>query len=237
MVDDQPEVRLSDELQAWIEHDEKPTLGGLVDVFGHRAFAIVFVMLLGVPALPLPTGGATHLFEIIAVLLAAQLVFGRDEIWLPERWRRVTLASEGRFVPALIGVIRRLERVSRPRARFVFGHRATNVVFGLFVAAGSTVAFVAPPFTGLDTLPALGVVLVALGVLLQDLLVVLARRRRGGRRRRAGPRRRGRRDPRDRQPDLSRGQMLVSPAGPAACCARRSARRLMPSSMPRSMTK
>jgi hypothetical protein len=81
--DEQVEVRLSDELQHWIEHEHEPTLGSLIDVFGKRAFAIVFVMLLGVPALPLPTGGATHLFEIIAVLLALQLVLGRDEMAPP----------------------------------------------------------------------------------------------------------------------------------------------------------
>jgi len=171
---DEIAVRLSDELQVWIEHEQEPTLGSLIDVFGNRAFALVFVMLLGVPALPLPTGGATHLFEIIAVLLALQLVLGRDEIWLPDRWRRVRLATEGRFVRGLLNAIRRLERVSRPRATFVFGHRLTNIVFGLVVGAGSTVAFLAPPFTGLDTLPALGVVLVALGVLLKDVLVVAA---------------------------------------------------------------
>jgi hypothetical protein len=34
-------------------------------------------------------------------------------------------------------------------------------------------AFVAPPFTGLDTLPALGVVLVSLGVLLEDFVLVV----------------------------------------------------------------
>ena len=33
-------------------------------------------------------------------------------------------------------------------------------------------AFFAPPFTGLDTLPALGVVLLSLGVLLEDVIVV-----------------------------------------------------------------
>jgi hypothetical protein len=164
--------RLSDELEAWIARDEASTLGSLIDVFGKRAFAMVFVMLLGVPALPLPTGGATHVFELIAVLLALQLMVGRDEIWLPERWRRVRLATEGRFVRGLLKVIRRLERFSRPRARFVFGHRLSNIVFGLLVAAGSVAAFLAPPFTGLDTLPALGVVLLALGVLLEDLLVV-----------------------------------------------------------------
>jgi hypothetical protein len=62
--------------------------------------------------------------------------------------------------------------VWRPRAPFAFGRRLSNVIFGLLVGVGSTVAFFAPPFTGLDTLPALGVVVIALGVLLEDLLVV-----------------------------------------------------------------
>ena len=33
-------------------------------------------------------------------------------------------------------------------------------------------AFFAPPFSGLDTLPALGVVIISLGVLLEDFLIV-----------------------------------------------------------------
>ena len=164
--------RLSDELEAWLRSDGDKTLGSLVDVFGKRAFAIVFVLLLGVPALPLPTGGATHVFEVIAVLLALELVAGREDIWLPRRWRKVRLASEGRFVTTLVKSIRRVERLSRPRLPFLFGHRLSNVVFGLLVAGGSTAAFLAPPFTGLDTLPALGVVLLALGVLLEDFLAV-----------------------------------------------------------------
>jgi hypothetical protein len=71
-------------------------------------------------------------------------------------------------------VIRRLERLSRPRLRFMFGHRVSNIAFGLLVIAGSAGAFLAPPFTGLDTLPALGVVPLSLGVLLEDVLIVVA---------------------------------------------------------------
>ena len=44
-------------------------------------------------------------------------------------------------------------------------------MFGLLAAGGSIAAFVAPPFTGLDTLPALAVVLASLGVLLEDFLL------------------------------------------------------------------
>ena len=166
--------RVSDELEAWLRGDGDKTVGGLIEVFDKRAFAIVFVVLMAVPALPLPTGGVTHVFEVIAVLLAVQLIAGRDEIWLPERFRAREIAADGRFVTGLMKLIRRLERVSRPRLAFLFGHRLSNVVFGLLVAGGATAAFFAPPFSGLDTLPALGVVAVSLGVLLEDFAVVVA---------------------------------------------------------------
>jgi hypothetical protein len=171
-----PEAQsVSRELERWLESDGEKTLGNLVELFEEKSFAILFVLLLGVPALPLPTGGATHVFEIIAVLLALQLIAGREHIWLPERWRRLELAGprQRRFIAGLMKFIRFLERFSRPRLTFLFDHRLSNVVFGLLVIAGSAGAFLAPPFTGLDTLPALGVVLLSLGVLLEDFLVVV----------------------------------------------------------------
>jgi hypothetical protein len=167
--------KVSDELERWLEGDGDKTLGGLIELFEEKAFALLFVLLLGVPALPLPTGGATHVFEAIAVLLALQLIAGRDQIWLPQRWRRLELAGkrQQRFLAGLMKWIRRLERFSKPRLRFLFDHRLSNVVFGLLVIGGSAGAFFAPPFTGLDTLPALGVVLLSLGVLLEDVIVVI----------------------------------------------------------------
>lgn len=169
-------AKVSDQLGRWLGGDGEKTLGSLVELFEDKSFAIVFVLLLGVPALPLPTGGATHVFEIVAMLLALELVAGRKEIWLPQRWRGIELAGDKqqRFIGALMKTIRRLERLSRPRLRFLFDHRLSGIVFGLLALAGSVGAFLAPPFTGLDTLPALGVVLLSLGVLLEDFLVVIA---------------------------------------------------------------
>jgi hypothetical protein len=166
---------VSHELERWLQSDGDKTLGSLIDLFEAKSFAIVFVLLLGVPALPLPTGGATHVFEIIAVLLAVQLIAGRTQIWLPRRWRALELAGDRQqgFIAGLMKLIRRLERFSRPRMRFLFDHRLSNIVFGLLVIAGCAGAFFAPPFTGLDTLPALGVVLLSLGVLLEDIAVVV----------------------------------------------------------------
>ena len=168
--------RASELLEQWFAGDGAKTLGSLNDLFGRGAFAVAFVLLLAIPALPLPTGGATHVFEIVAMLLALQLVTGREDVWLPQRFRRLELAGprQQHFIERLMRLIRRLERLSRPRARFLFNHRLSNVVFGLLVLAGSLGAFLAPPFTGLDTLPSLGVVVLSLGVILEDALVAIA---------------------------------------------------------------
>jgi hypothetical protein len=167
--------KVSEQLDRWLRTEGDKTLGSLIDLFEEKSFAILFVLLLGVPALPLPTGGVTHVFEIIAVLLALQLVAGREQIWLPQRWCKLELAGSNhqRFITALMKMIRRLERLSRARLRFLFDHRLSNIVFGLLVIGGCAGAFFAPPFTGLDTLPALGVVMLSLGVLLEDVVVVV----------------------------------------------------------------
>jgi hypothetical protein len=169
-------MRLSDELDGWLRSGGDKTLGGLIDLFGERSFAVLFLFLLGPSALPLPTGGVTQVLEVIAMLLALQLIANRDCVWLPRRWRAVEIGGDkqARYLTGLMSVVRRLERLSRPRLKIVFEHRISNIVFGVLVIAGSLGAFLAVPFTGLDTLPALGVVLVSLGVLLKDFAVAVA---------------------------------------------------------------
>lgn len=169
----QTHANVSDQLDLWFLGDQPRTLGGLVDLFGEKSFAVVFVVLMAVPALPLPTGGVTHVFEAITMLLALELVVGRRTIWLPRRWKSqdLTGVSSARFASALLKRIRWLERFSHPRLRTLVVHPLSAVVFGIAVFALSLVAFVAPPFSWLDTLPALGVVVVSLGVLLEDYLL------------------------------------------------------------------
>src|SRR5438093_8357153 len=127
--------KVSDQIERWLASDGDKTLGGLIDMFEEKSFALLFVLLLGVPALPLPTGGATHVFEVIALLLALELIAGRDAIWLPRRWCELELAGDRqqRFLTGLMKMIRRLERFSKPRLRFLFGHRLSNIAFGLLV--------------------------------------------------------------------------------------------------------
>jgi hypothetical protein len=170
---DEP-LTVSDQIEAWNNSDAPKNLGSLIEVFEEKSFAVIFVLLLGVPALPIPTGGATHVFELIAMLLCLQLIIGRDRVWLPARWQRMKLEGKNqqKFVRALLRSIRFLERFSRPRLAWLFNHRASNAVFGLLVLVFTIGAFAAPPFSGLDTLPALGAVLISLSVLLEDIILL-----------------------------------------------------------------
>lgn len=167
---------LSTQLGRWLSSDGDKSLGSLVSLFGDKSFALLLMLLLAVPALPLPTGGVTHVFELIAGLIALELIVGRHEVWLPRRWRAMQLAGarQQRFVSKLTSLIAWLERRSRPRLRRLFHRRFTDVLYGVFVLAATAGAFVSPPFSGLDTLPALGVVVVSLAVLLEDFALVAA---------------------------------------------------------------
>ena len=102
------------------------------------------------------------------------MVLGRRTIWLPERWHRRELGATttDKAIPFMIRRIRLVERFSRPRGAWLFEQGWMMRLLGLLVMAFAIAAAVAPPFSGLDTLPAIGAVGVALAIILEDAVVL-----------------------------------------------------------------
>jgi hypothetical protein len=165
----------SRQLHEWLMSDKPKTLQGLIDHFAEKSYAVLFVALMAIPALPLPTGGVTHVFEIIAMLLALELIAGFKQVWLPKRWKILKLPAklQSSTLPFLIKAIRKVEKLSRPRLEGIFKNTVALKVIGLLIFILSLFAFLAPPFSGLDTLPSLGVVLISLAVILDDFILFL----------------------------------------------------------------
>ncbi len=166
--------RFSDQLERWLRGDQTKTLGTLSDAFAEKSFAVTILLLMFVPALPLPTGGISHVFEVITVVLGGEMLLGRRTIWLPERWQRRELGptTTDKAVPFMIRWIRRVERFSRPRGAWLFGQAWMLRLLGLLMMGLAVAAALAPPFSGLDTLPSLGAVAVALSIILEDVVVL-----------------------------------------------------------------
>jgi hypothetical protein len=161
----------SDELNDWLKSKKPKTLAGINEVFGEKSFAIIFFILMLFPALPLPTGGASHIFAIIVMLLALELIIGRRTIWIPQKWLHagISEAAERKIMPFIYKRLKWFEKYASPsRGNFLKNINILRVT-GFMVFIFALTAFLAPPFTGLDTIPALGVVIIALALLFNDI--------------------------------------------------------------------
>src|SRR3954466_13547929 len=111
------EAEFSTQLEDWLQGDGPKSLGALSEVFAEKSFAVTILLLMFVPALPIPTGGITHVFEVVTVLLAIELVIGLRTIWLPRRLRDRELGKvmTGKAVPFVVKRVRFFEKHSKPR--------------------------------------------------------------------------------------------------------------------------
>jgi hypothetical protein len=164
-----------DELEERLGGKERLTVGELTDVMDQRTFAVVLLVLMFPSAMPIPTGGLTHVLEIASLFVALQMIAGREELWFPRRIRDHELGARfrERGIPTIARRLRWFERFGRARLGILVESRIGTRLVGVAVLVFVLGALVAPPFSGLDTLPSLGVVVIAIGLLLSDGVFVL----------------------------------------------------------------
>ncbi len=165
----------STELEAWLESKQPKTIESLNETFAEKGFAIIFLLLMFLPALPLPTGGISHVFEAIVMLLALELLIGRQTVWLPKRWRNLRLRgiTGPRAAHKIVAFSRKVEVIARPRMKGNFHSIWFSRVYALLVLIFTFFAFIPIPFLGLDTLPSMGVVLLSLAFIFEDSAIFL----------------------------------------------------------------
>lgn len=162
-------------LEEWLDCDEPTNLGTLNHAFGKKLLAAGCLTLMAPSALPIPTGGATHVFDVFAIVFAVQMLLARKTVWLPARLSKREMGPKAqKGFRIMIRFVKQCERISRPRLARTVSSRFVGVFAGGVMATFIVAAFFSPPFTGLDTLPSLGVVLLSLGILLEDALFALA---------------------------------------------------------------
>ncbi|MCJ8279344.1 MAG: exopolysaccharide biosynthesis protein [Rivularia sp. ALOHA_DT_140] len=170
-------AKLSKELNRFFfeeKRGETVTLEEVLDLAGERIFGFLFVILSLPSALPLPAPIISVPFGIVMIFLAAQLVIGRQEPWVPPKFARRPIKTETarKFVKAGIPFLQKIEAVSRPRLPFVCTTIPGKIIIGLAIALMSS--FMMIPIPGTNTLPAIGIFVTGFGLLEDDGLISLA---------------------------------------------------------------
>ena len=145
----------------------------IFETLHERGFGFVLLLLALPMALPVPVPpGVNVLLASPLVLLTAQQALGRRNVWIPQAMRRKSIARKGvdAFLNRAIPIVQKFELLLKPRLFFVtqgvFSHCVGGV--GLIMALAICIPV---PLT--NTIPSLGIAMMAIGVLSRDGLVVL----------------------------------------------------------------
>lgn len=162
------------DLIAAIPESEKICVMDLMQALHERGFGFLLLIFALPMALPVPVPpGINILLAAPLLCLTAQQAMGRRAIWLPSRLKYKSL-SRARFesiLKASLPWIKRIEFLVRPRLGFMT-HGLFSHLIGIlgFIMALS----VCIPLPLTNTVPSLGIALMAVGVIMRDGLAVIA---------------------------------------------------------------
>ncbi len=172
----QPEARLSELFSGVLDTDADGTVsvGEVLDRAGDRGYGLLLIVL-AIPAfIPVLPPGTSTVLGLLMSLVALQMLVGRSQPWVPQRWRRKRLAptTVNRLQTQGVALLRKVERITYPRGRWLVGNgffRRWNALVVIFMAL-----VLSSPLPFLNTLPALGVLLIGVGLLNHDGYLLIA---------------------------------------------------------------
>ena len=149
--------------------DDGLTLHQIRDRLDERAYGLL-ILILTIPCLVPGLYGVPQVAGVIIIMVAAQLLVGRIEPWLPERIlklraRGVWLRGMADFAETRLGWI---DRLSRPRLLMFATGPGEKVVAGFMILATLTIVL---PMT--NTSPSIALALLSVGLIQRDGLFVV----------------------------------------------------------------
>ncbi|MBY6127702.1 exopolysaccharide biosynthesis protein [Qipengyuania aquimaris] len=164
------------ELDELASHSEKVRIGDVLDDFGGRSFGpfiLIFALVEITPIGAIP-GAPTVLASIIA-LVAVQMLFGKDHIWMPQFIQDRAVGSKRlhKAVTKLRGVAHWLDHHSRDRLGFFTeGKWLRFAAIAILMLCATVPPLEVLPFA--SSAPMLAIAAIALALIVRDGLVMLA---------------------------------------------------------------
>ncbi|MCS7273589.1 MAG: exopolysaccharide biosynthesis protein [Fimbriimonadales bacterium] len=152
-----------------VNQDGVVVLGEVLDRAGDRGYGFLLIFL-AIPAfIPVLPPGTSGVLGVLMILVALQMLLGMKQPWFPQRWRQKVLSPK--TVQALqthgVALLRKFEKVSHPRGRRFIRNGTILRLSAIVVILLALVLSSPMPF--MNTLPALGVLLIGIGLANHDI--------------------------------------------------------------------
>ncbi len=151
---------------------EKVHLSTIIEVFHERGFGVLLFLLALPAALPIPALGINMIIALPILLLTVQQAMGRHTVWMPENIQKRTLKPKQitGFIKKARPIINFLEIFFKPRLAFI-----TRGIFSIMIGLFGTVfaLSITLPIPLTNTVPAMAVALMSIGVITRDGLAVI----------------------------------------------------------------
>ena len=162
---------LSEELSQYLLHDcegNHVTLTNILKIVDKRVFGVLFILLALPSALPVPAPGYSIPFGILLFILAAQLVAGASNPWIPKRLAHhpFQLEKAQGILNAGVPWLKRVEAITHPRLTFVCRGFFGRVFIGSAIAVMAISMMI--PIPGTNTIPAIGIFVLGFGLFEED---------------------------------------------------------------------
>lgn len=152
--------------------EEKVRISAILEAFHERGFGLLLFLFSLPAALPVPMPGLNSLIAIPLIVLTWQQMIGRHTVWMPKKILDAHIDRDflTKIVDGSLPYVNKLERIIRPRLAWM-----TQGKFSLLIGFTGLIMAVsgAAPLLLVNTVPAIGITLMAVGVVMRDGLVVL----------------------------------------------------------------
>lgn len=167
--------RLSEDLQGLLDHANGHSLsiGEIQSLLQGRGFALL-IMLLSAPFLIPSVPGLSTPFGAAIMMMGGRLACGRKP-WLPQFVLRRELSFEmlQKILGVLIKVVRRMERLAKPRMHFLQRWPGMMNLIGVGIASGGIFLFLPIMVPVMNTLPTLSILFLTAGMIERDGVFVI----------------------------------------------------------------
>ena len=149
-----------------LANETEISIGAIIDALEERAFGML-ILLFAIPALIPFLVGINSAAALPIALLCLQMVAGQRRPWLPRRIRTQTITMETfrKMTRAAVPWLRRVEKLTRPRLKFLAGRGAEPVLAIVMLVCAAIIAIPGP---GTNGAPGVAVALIALAMIERD---------------------------------------------------------------------